>query len=287
MAETAGDESQIGIVLSGGGVRGVAHIGVLRALLEAGVEPQWVAGTSAGALVGALYAAGRSPREILDVFLETDPLRVTKLAFGKPGFIDSAKYVEIFSRYFPVDSFAALPRRLFVVATDLLSGEPRIFDRGPVVRAIVASASVPMVYAPLEIDGRSYGDGGIVDNFPARLIRGHCDCLIGSHVSPLRELTPGDLGSSLAVLERALEIGMFHKARADFALCDVVIQPADVVGISMFDTKRMIEIEAAGYAAAKQRLPEVLQAAERAGCAAAKGPRVQAPKQERKPGQGS
>ena len=242
MAESAGDETRIGIVLSGGGVRGVAHIGVLRALLEARVEPQWVAGASAGALVGALYAAGRSPREILDVFLETDPLRLRQHAPDRPG-----------------------------------------VDRGPVVRAIVASASVPMVYAPLEIDGRSYGDGGIVDNFPARVIHGHCDFLIGSHVSPLRELTPGELGSSLAVLERAHEIGMFHKARADFALCDVVIQPADVVGISMFDTKRMIEIEAAGYAAAKQRLPEVLQAAERARRAAAQRSRGRAAVDERKP----
>lgn len=246
-----------GIVFSGGGVRGVAHIGVLRALLEAGLEPEVVAGASCGALVGALYAAGYSPREMLDIFLETDPLRVTKVAFGKPGLIDSAKYVEIFAKFFPEDSFAALRRPLAVVATDLENGQARVFESGSVVRAIVASSSVPMVYAPLEIDGRWYGDGGIVDNFPVRLIRERCRCVIGSHVSPLRTVARKELGNSLAVLERALEIGMFQKSREDFSLCDALVQPAELVGFSMFDTKRVIEIEAIGFGAAKRQLPEL------------------------------
>ena len=257
MKETSASNLAPGIVLSGGGVRGIAHIGVLRALLEAGLEPRVVAGASCGALVGALYAAGYSPREMLDIFLETDPLRVTKVAFGKPGLIDSAKYVETFARFFPRDSFAALKRPLVVVATDLESGEGRVFESGSVVRAIVASSSVPMVYAPLEIDGRWFGDGGIVDNFPVRLIRDRCHCVVGSHVSPLRTVARKDLGNSLAVLERALEIGMFQKSRADFSLCDVLIQPAELTGFSMFDTKRMAEIEAIGYAAAQRLLPEV------------------------------
>ncbi len=249
-----------GIVLSGGGVRGVAHIGVLRALLEAGLEPQVVAGASCGALVGALYAAGYTPPQMLDIFLETDPLRVTKVAFGKPGLIDSAKYVEVFAKFFPRDSFAALRRPLTVVATDLESGEARVFESGSVVRAIVASSSVPMVYSPLEIEGHWYGDGGIVDNFPVRLIRERCRCVVGSHVSPLRSVVRKDLGNSLAVLERALEIGMFQKSRADFALCDALIQPAELVGFSMFDTKRVTEIEAIGYAATKRQLPELRRA---------------------------
>jgi len=250
----------LGIVLSGGGSRGVAHIGVLRALLEHGIEPEYVAGASAGALVGALYAAGYSPAEMLEVFRVTEPLRLKNVAFGKPGLLDSAKYLPAFGKYFPADSFEALRRKLFIVATDLLSGYPRVFSSGPVVAPMIASASVPMVYSPMEIDGRWYGDGGIVDNFPVGVIREQCAYVIGVHVSPLRQLAPEDLGTSLAVLERALEIGMFRKSHADFTRCDVVIQPTDLAQFTMFDTKRLAEIEAAGYAAGKVHAAKIAAA---------------------------
>lgn len=250
----------LGIVLSGGGSRGVAHIGVLRALLERGIEPAYVAGASAGALVGALYAAGYSPAQMLDVFRVTEPLRLKNVAFGKPGLLDSAKYLPAFGKYFPADSFEALRRKLFIVATDLLSGEPHVFSSGPVVAPMIASASVPMVYSPMEIDGRWYGDGGIVDNFPVGVIRERCAYVIGVHVSPLRQLTHEDLGTSLAVLERALEIGMFRKSHADFARCDVVIQPENLAQFTMFDTKRLAEIEAAGYAAGQVHAEKIAAA---------------------------
>jgi NTE family protein len=253
----------VGLVLSGGGSRGVAHIGVIRALLEHGIEPDHVAGASAGALVGALYAAGYSPEQMLEVFRVIEPLRFKHVAFGKPGLLDSAKYLPAFAKYFPQDSFAALRRKLFIVATDLLSGESRVFSSGPLVAPMVASASVPMVYSPMEIEGRWYGDGGIVDNFPARTLRERCAFVIGVHVSPLRPVTQSDLGTSLAVVERALEIGMFQKSRADFSLCDAVIQPADLAQFTMFDTKRLAEVEAAGYAAGKRQAPAIARALRR------------------------
>lgn len=251
--------ASLGIVLSGGGSRGVAHIGVLRALLEHGIEPSYVAGASAGALVGALYAAGYSPAEMLDVFRVTEPLRIKNVAFGKPGLLDSAKYVPAFGRFFPEDSFESLRRRLFIVAADLLSGESRIFSSGPLVAPMVASASVPMVYSPMEIEGRWYGDGGIVDNFPVSAIRAQCACVIGVHVSPMRDVKPEDLSSSLAVLERALEIGMFQKSRESFAACDAVILPRDLAAFAMFETKRLSEIEEAGYAEAMRQMPTLLK----------------------------
>ncbi len=247
-------------MLSGGGSRGVAHIGVLRALLEAGIEPVDVAGASCGALVGGLYAAGLGPPEILEVFRATDPLQLRNVAFGKPGLIDPQKYVTAFSRHFPRDSFDALRRRLAVVATDLFSGEPRVFDAGPVVPAIVASSCVPMVYAPMEIDGRWYADGGIVDNFPVGLVRSRCDFVIGVHVRPLPPAGPRDLGTGLAVLERALEIGMHRQSRPNFDSCDALILPWEAAQFGMFDTRHLDEIEAAGYAAARTHLPRIRRA---------------------------
>lgn len=251
---------RLGIVLSGGGSRGLAHVGVLRALLEHGIEPDCVAGVSAGALVGALYAAGYSPAKMLEFFTTTDPFRLTSFALAKPGIWDTEKYVPAFRAWFPEDSFASLRRGLRILATDLQSGEGRVFDEGPLILPLLASSSVPMVFAPTEIGGRWYGDGGIIDNFPARLLADRCERLLGVHASPLREVKPSELGNSLAVLERALEVGMFARAKEDFARCDLVIRPDGIRGFSMFETKRLAEIEELGYASAMRQLPEIEQA---------------------------
>lgn len=236
----------------------MAHIGVLRALQEHGIEPQCVAGVSAGAIVGALYAAGYSPREMLRFFQTVEPLNLTHFAFAKPGFMDTAKLIARFAPFFPENSFAALPRKLTVLATDILSGQPVIFDSGELIRPVLASASVPMIYSPMEINGRWYSDGGIADNFPAQLLVGSCERLLGVNVSPLRPVTIGQLGSALSVLERALAIGMFLQARTKFSLCDLVIQPEGLDEFGMFATRQLASIEATGYEAAMARMPEIL-----------------------------
>lgn len=248
---------RLGIVLSGGGTRGVAHIGVLRALLEHGIEPECVAGTSAGAVIGALYATGHPAERMMDFFREIDPFSLTHVTFGKVGILDTLKFVPEFLRYFPDDSFEALQRKLFVVATDLLNGEKRVFESGQLVLPLLASSSVPMVYSPTEIDGRWYGDGGIIDNFPVRLLRRQCDVVLGVHVSPMREMQIEELGSSLAVLERALEVGMFSRSQEHFALCDLMVLPRQLVHYGMFDTKHLTDIEATGYEATLPHLAEI------------------------------
>lgn len=99
---------RLGIVLSGGGTRGVVHIGVLRALTEAGIEPDALSATSSGAIVAALYAAGYSSKEMLEFFEERGPFRLSKLSLLKPGFLDTEKSYADFLDYLPEDSFEAL-----------------------------------------------------------------------------------------------------------------------------------------------------------------------------------
>lgn len=247
----------LGLVLSGGGARGVVHIGVLRALLEAGIQPDCVAGTSAGAIVGALYAAGHSPAKMLEFFETIRPIHPSYFAFKQSGFLDTRKLEPHFRRYWPDDSFAALRRRLFVVATDLLHARPVVFDSGELIRPLLASAAVPFVYAPTEIAGTWYCDGGVADNFPARLLTGLCAPILGVHASPLSSVARPALGSALAVAERALEIGMFLHAQSQFALCDLVLRPPATNGFTLFDTKHVRAIEALGYEAAQAAMPEI------------------------------
>jgi NTE family protein len=248
--------NRLGVVLSGGGSRGIAHIGVLRALLEHGIHPESVAGVSAGAVVGALYAAGHTPAGMLDFFQTVDPYRIANMTFFKPGLLDSLKLVPDFRRYFPGDSFEGLGRKLRILAADLFSGEAKVFDSGELIRPLLASSSVPMVFSPIEVAGRWYSDGGVIDNFPVQLLDGCCDVVLGVHVSPIRAVTDAELGNSYAVLERILEVGMFSKSLAKFEQCDVVIRPDDL-GYGMFDTNHYRETEAAGHRAAISRMDEI------------------------------
>jgi NTE family protein len=252
--------NDIGIVLSGGGTRGIAHIGVLRALIGHGIYPDRIAGASAGAIVGALYAAGYEPREMLEFFEKNNPFRLSNVSITKPGIIDTDKVRIDFEEYFPDNSFEALQRELRVMATDLTRGEPVEFHTGALIPAVLASSSYPMMFTPIEIDGRLYADGGIVSNFPVELLEGRCGVLLGVHASGMREMERSDFGNALAVLKRALEVGMFQTSRPKYGTCDVVIRPPNLSRFGIFETKHNAEIEAIGYEAALERMPEILRA---------------------------
>jgi NTE family protein len=251
-------EYKLGMVLSGGGSRGLAHIGVLKALGEEGIEPDCLSATSAGAIVAALYAAGYSPDEMLAFFEAKHPYRVSKLALRKPGIFDTEKAVDDFLEYFPDDSFEALGKKLFLTATDLVGGRLEFFSSGPLIRVILASSSAPMIFTPTKIDGRSYSDGGIIDNFPVDPLFGLCRKILGAYASPLRTIDQTDLKSSLAVSMRALELGMYSNSRRRFHQCDLVICPEELRGYGNFDTRHYAEILDIGYRAARARMHEII-----------------------------
>ena len=257
---TATATKTIGLVLSGGGVRGVAHVGLLRALREKGIVPQLIAGTSAGAVAGALFAAGHSPGAMLDFFKELEPTDMRRVTLRKPGLLDSMSFEALFRRYLPDDRFEGLEQKLLVVATDLVAGRATVFHSGPLVLPLLASSSVPGMYSPMIIDGRWYVDGGVVDNFPVRLLKGRCDVIIGSHVSPLPQMKAADFDSALDVAQRALDIGMYAQAHDRFGECDVMVVPSDLREYGIFDSRHIPEMEAAGYAAAMAQMEAIRRA---------------------------
>ena len=183
--ERPGQDIRVGLVLSGGGARGFAHIGVLRALERAGAKFDVVAGTSMGAIVGALYASGYTPDEIYEIGKTTSWRDVVDISL-QAGLIKGNRFETFLAEYLPA-TFAELELPLAITTTDVQSGEEVVLVEGELVKAVRASSSFPGAFEPIAFGGRTMADGGIVNNLPiaAATLLG-ANRVIASDVSPPR-----------------------------------------------------------------------------------------------------
>lgn len=243
-----------GLVLSGGGVRGAAHIGVIKALEEHDIYPTHIAGTSAGAVVGALYAGGCTWQEILDFFKTVELFTLKKYARKQPGFVDTVKFYDKLKTYLPADSFEALKKPLYVTATNLLDGTLKVFFRGQLIKPLLASAAVPGVFAPVQINDGYYVDGGMLNIFPVDLIQLYCDQIVGVYVNPFEKVQIEDLKHSYNIMERAYHIKMANESQSKFEDCDLLIRPKNMRNFGMFSMKNVDTIFQLGYESAKEAL---------------------------------
>jgi NTE family protein len=243
----------LGLVLSGGGVRGMAHIGVIKAMEEFGLNAHIVAGSSVGALVGALYANGNTVGDMLRFFKETPLFKYNFFALAKPGLIDTERYIDIFKAYFPHDSFESLKKALFVVATNLELGEEEFITKGELIKPLLASAALPPVFSPVSYKGMLYADGGIMNNFPAEPVFDRAEYVIGSNVSLVSKLQRKDLNNSIQLTGRVTGLMIYAINREKIAKCDLVFEPKELEKIGIFDRKGIEKAYALGYETAVNR----------------------------------
>ena len=243
-----------GLVLSGGGVRGIAHIGAIKALEEHGIVPSHIAGTSAGAIVGALYAGGCSWQEILDFFKKTELFSLNNYAKGKPGFLDTEKFYDQFKTYLPHDSFDSLKIPLYITATNLLDGTLHTFHNGELIKPILASAAVPGFFAPVQMADGYFVDGGTLNNFPVDLIRAQCDHIVGVYVNPFASVEIKDLSHVNKVLERAYQVMVTHETTRKFKDCDLLVRPRNMDQYGIFSFRYIDKIFDLGYRATLEAL---------------------------------
>lgn len=248
------ESKSIGLVLSGGGVRGMAHIGLIRAMNEFGISAKLVSGSSVGALVGALYAQGTSVDDMLSFFKETPLFKYNFITILKPGFIDTDRYFNVFRTYFPEDSFEALERKLHVVATNLQRGELTYFSQGELIRTLLASAALPPVFSPVELDGELYADGGIMNNFPLEPVIGKVDFVIGSNVSVVSALDKSHLKNSLQITGRVTGLMIYAINRKKLEACDLLLEFKELEKIGVLDRKGIEKAYQVGYDVARRAL---------------------------------
>lgn len=249
----------LGIVLSGGGVRAIAHIGLLQALKENNIHPQIIAGTSGGAMVGALYAAGYDTQTMLQFFKDTPLFKFSLYTLNKPGIMDTDKYSVFFKSYFNEDSFEKLKKPLYVTATNLLTGKAEFFSSGELIRPILASAALPPIFSPIEIGENLYSDGGILNNFPVEPLHISCKKIIGSFVNPLTPMGKNEVKSTMDLIQRVYHIGLDAKDLIKFDKCNYVFTPHDIKHVGVFDSKSIAKSYKIGYEQALNEMPQILE----------------------------
>ena len=257
MANAILNSSKIGLVLSGGGVRGMAHIGVLRALEEHGISANTVSGSSVGALVAALYANETPVHDMLTFFKETPLFKYNFITILKPGLVDTERYFDVFKAYFPENSFEALERKLHVVATNLQEGSEEFFHTGKLIHPLLASAALPPVFGPVEINGCLYADGGIMNNFPVEPLLGKVDFIIGSNVSVIKKVEKRAINSSLQLANRTTALMIYAINRQKIRQCDLVFEPLELESIGVLDKKGIEKAYIIGYEHAARALDKL------------------------------
>lgn len=279
----AQERPKIGLVLSGGGAKGMAHIGVLEEIEKAGLQIDYVGGTSMGAIVGGLYAAGYSVKQIKSLVEKTDlnallqdqfprnalpffekefgekhgiTLPVTKAGIRIPKAVSKGQNVLDLFTYLlsPVDSikdFSKLPIPFFCIGTNAENGEQVLLEKGSLPLALRASSAFPTLLNPVEVDGMLLIDGGVANNFPVDVMKSKgMDYIIGVDVQKgLRNRE--ELNSALSILNQIVSYDVYRERASRLNLLDLYIQP-DISEFSVVDFDRGPEMVRQGIAAGKQ-----------------------------------
>ena len=235
---------KIGLSLSGGGARGIGHIGVLKALEEIGIKPHVISGASSGSIVGALYASGLGPDEILAQIIKSKFLTYFRPAFSN-GFINMGHLEKLYLDYFPKNSFESLNIPLIVNATDLNRGRTVYFSSGPLIGPLLASCCIPVMFAPVQFDGYTLVDAGILNNLPVEPLLERCDFIIGVHANPYNSSQA--LNSIKSVMERSLLLAIHTNVNERIKYCDIFIEPTHLNKFTSFDVGKAKEIFEIGY----------------------------------------
>lgn len=243
---------QTGLVLSGGGTRGFAHIGAIKALEEAGIKADVISGTSAGSIVGALYADGFSSDRMLALFKRYSIHRLARFSFSRKGFLNFNGLRKQIKKHLKADAFEELKYPLFICISNLSDGTVRYINSGPLAPTIIASASIPVMFTPVRREDGWYVDGAIFDNFPVKPIRDNCEKIIGINIMPHSpdKILRGLLSTGM----RAFQLTMNAADRNAWDQCDLLIAPQELADYGYLGHKKGLEMYTLGYEAAKKVL---------------------------------
>jgi NTE family protein len=248
---------KVALVLGGGAVRGFAHVGVIKVLEAQGIVPDMVVGTSAGSVVGALYAAGYSGFELQKIAFKLEDDSVGDWIIPDRGFIKGEALQNFINKAVQNKPIEKLKKPFAAVATDLQSGEMTVFQRGNTGQAVRASSSIPGVFQPVAISGRDYVDGGLVSPVPVKVARSlGADVVIAVDIASTPKFARIEgltdiLLQTFGIMGQSIRNGELPDA-------DVLIRP-NTVGFGSADFAKKHEAILEGEKAAQAALPVIRQ----------------------------
>lgn len=227
-----------GLTLSGGGMRGIAHIAILKALEEHDLRPAIISGSSAGAVVGAFYAAGLSPDDMIDVVIKRSFFSRSSFRFRTNGIFSTRFLADLLKEFIPEDDFDCLKIPLTVAVTELTQGRTEYVSEGKLFDILIASASIPYIFPPVRLGDKVYLDGGIMNNLPIEPIRNQCDFLVGAHVNSI-EYQPFKRLSLLKELDRVIHLAIGQSVYQKAKLCNIFFDPPGMMQYGMLEKKNV------------------------------------------------
>ena len=237
---------KLGIVLSGGAVRGASHIGVLKALEEYGIKPDLISGVSAGSIIAVFYSAGYSPKEMEDILLKTDIKKYLKIKFPKVSFFSLEKLDIFLEKYIGKIDLKDLQKTTFITVVNYNDGTVEYVKEGDLISYVRASCSLPIIFEPTYINGTIYIDGGIMDNLPVEpLLKEGCKFSICSEVNPMASFSNNLNIFKLSI--RTLFLSIRANTEKNKKLCNLFIQPPELIEIGLFSIKDLKKALDIGY----------------------------------------
>lgn len=247
---------KIGLVLSGGGTRGFAHLGLIQALNDAGIYPEVISGTSAGALAGVLYADGYTPKEILKMMNAGSRLDFMRPTLPREGLLQIGGIIKILKANLHAKTFNELKIPLYVSATDLNNGKAEYFSEGDLLDPVIASASIPVLFQPVMINNLYYVDGGVLDNLPIKPIENKCKFIIGSFVNPVGYVEK--CSGLISIAERTFMLSMSKEILEKAKKFNLFIAPLELRNYKILDPEKAEELFEVGYKATREKLNDVV-----------------------------
>lgn len=255
---------KLGLALGSGGARGVAHVGFMLALEEAGIKPDYIAGCSMGAVVGGCYASGMTAKEMKKAVLslrKRDLIDISPIPISRMAILRSKKIRDLLMSYIKVKNIEDFPIPFRCVATDLYSGKLHVFKDGEAAIAVQASSTVPSVFRPVKFEDKLLVDGGVLMRLPVRVVKDMgADVVVAVDVLKNASQPVTKVDNILNMMLRVFDVMDANQSslirQMDGDICDLLLEP-EMQGMSQYLMKDLDKAFEEGYALGKDNIEKI------------------------------